>query len=217
MKNLLTALLILFSFHIFSQENTFLLKGRVLDPLSDPVGNAYIIIFRTLSAYATNNKGEFTVPVTENDSILVNHLSFLPKKISIGTVLDYPDIYLEYDTFLIKEVVIIPGPDRDSTALDKTMKQIRNADIRIYKRMNPDLNRVQQSVIENNIVFRSQAASVSLFSFSPLSVIQSINNQKKRKKETKGYRFYRNKEQMLRKERKKNQKLITDSVTSINQ
>ncbi|MBN1822185.1 MAG: hypothetical protein JXR31_11455 [Prolixibacteraceae bacterium] len=202
MKNLLLTIIVIFPLTVFSQE-AYMMEGRILDPLSNPVENAYIINFRNLSAYATNKKGQFSLPVMEGDSLIINHVSFLQKKIYARSARVYADIYLEYDTVQVPEIVVSPGPDKDSTALQNTMELIRSAGLTLYKRMDPSTNLVSQTMIENNAVLRSEASSISIVSFSPSSVVNKIKKKKTDIRKKRGFRFYKNENQMLRKEKRK--------------
>lgn len=190
----------------FSQEAGFRLSGRILDPGSEPVVGAYIINFRDYSVYSSRDKGRFNIPVQPGDSLVVNHISFARKTIYADSALIWPDIYLEYDTIEINQIDFGIDPEKLNKYLQKNMDSIRNADIIIYKRMNPEISLVNQTVTENNIVFRSQTASVSLVSFSPTQIVSSVFKGKRKVARQKGFTFYRNEEHKLRVENRKQKK-----------
>ncbi|NQU86989.1 MAG: hypothetical protein HQ541_14630 [Mariniphaga sp.] len=83
------------------------------------------------------------------------------------------------------------------------MELIRSAGLTLYKRMDPSTNLVNQTVIENNRILRTEASSLSLVSFSPSYIVNKVAEKVKKKKRKKGFKFYRNEEQKLRKEKRK--------------
>jgi len=208
-KYLLPVLFLIPAF-AFSQEKEFMLKGRILGPDATPVENAYIINYRDLSVFSSRADGRFNIWAQPGDSLLINHISFLRKKIYADSVRKYPGIYLEYDTVMIGQVNIGPDPEKLKKYVEETEKSIRNADIIVFKRMNPDANQVSSTITENNIVFRSQASSVSIVSFSPSAIITTISDKKKKKQKMNGHNFYRNEKQKLRKEKRERRKTHTD-------
>lgn len=183
-------------------DKLIILQGKLLDPDSIPIRGAYIINFRDLTTYSSRENGDFTVLAEPGDSLIVSHISFNRKIIYADSVKTNPGIFLENGSFLMKQFNVGEDVIRNSY-LKKNMDSIRNAKIRIYKRMNPETNLVNQTVTENNIVFRSQASSVSIASFSPSKILELVKNDKKKNLKRKGFTFYKSEKQKARKEKKK--------------
>lgn len=68
---------------LFSQENTFQLKGLLLDLNSKGIENAHIINLNTKKGTISNSKGEFTLTVTLGDWLEITNIQFKPKKVRI--------------------------------------------------------------------------------------------------------------------------------------
>jgi hypothetical protein len=202
MKIFLLFALVLVSVSSFSQEKEFILSGRILAYDSSFVSNAYIINFRTMAAYSSKSNGQFNIRVEHGDSMMVNHISFIRKKIYADSVLLNPEIYLEYDTIMLKQIDY--GADEKlKKNLDENMGQIKNAEIIQYKRMDPEMDLINKTMVENNSVLRSEASSLHIASFSPSEVASKIFKGKRKIDKQRGYNFYRNEAQKARKERRK--------------
>jgi hypothetical protein len=186
-----------------AQEKDFLLNGRILNPDSIPVENAYIINFRDQSVYLSRADGRFTLMVKDGDSLMVSHLSFQRKKIFADRVMLNPEIILEYDTIMIKQVDVGTDPEKLSKIVDKNMNPVRNMEIIIYRRINPGASLVNQTMIENNRILRSEASSVSMVRFSPSYLISRLVKNSNKKQKEKGFNFYKDKAEKERKDGKK--------------
>jgi hypothetical protein len=194
----------LFAFFGFTQERRLIpLKGKILGPDSLGVGDAYIINLKGLLLSTSSNDGSFNIWADPGDSLVVTHISFVKRIVIAKDVIRNPLIYLEINSVMLKQVVVGDGIDPQEKALKKTVEKIKNAEIKVYKRMDPEASPVSQFVTENNIVFRSQASSVSLMSFSPTTIIAKALKSKKKEIKHKGFNFYRNEKQRVRKERRK--------------
>ncbi len=199
MKGLLLFVYCLLTITGFSQEKEFMLKGRILACDSVPVENAYVINFRDYSAYLSRENGHFNIWVQPGDSLMVSHISFFRRVIHVDTVVKNPDIFIEFDTIMVKQVDI--GKDLQKI-LEKNLTPVRNMHIVIYKRMKPETNPVNMIVIENNRILRTEASSVSFPLHGLLEglITKLPKNTKKQQKE-KGFNFYRDVKQKERKEK----------------
>jgi|WetSurMetagenome_2_1015567.scaffolds.fasta_scaffold334671_2 hypothetical protein len=204
MKILLLFGICLFALYGFTQERRMIpLKGKILDSDSVGVGDAYIINLKGLLLSISSDDGSFNIWADPGDSLVVTHISFVRKIVVAKDVFRNPLIFLEINSVMLKQVVIGDGIDPQEKSLKKTIEKIKNAEIKVYKRMDPEANRIGQFVTENNIVLRSQASSVSLASISPSKILALVKNDKKKALKQKGYNFYRNEKQKARKEMKK--------------
>lgn len=201
MKNILIFGFFITALNTFSQEKEFLLKGRILGSDSLPVENAHIINFRDLSAYSSKLNGQFNIWVQPGDSFLVSHVSFNRIILFADSVRLSPNIILDYDTVLIKQVDIGTDPEQMDRIVEKNMNTIRNTKIINYKRMNPQEKLISRIVTENNSVLRSQVTSLSVISFSPSTILQHLAMNKKKEQEEKGFHFFRNEKHKARKDK----------------
>lgn len=71
----------LFTLIDFAQlsASMFRFNGQVLDTDSVPVAHAYLVNYRTVRAYATNNEGQFNIPVQAGDSLKIIHVAYNSK------------------------------------------------------------------------------------------------------------------------------------------
>jgi len=166
-----------------------------------PVEGAYIINFRSHLAYSSRENGQFNIWAKPGDSLMISHISFLRKIVYADSIPKHPDIFLEFDTVRIKQVDVNQDLSKN---LNKNMESINSFKPTLYKRMDPGTNLVDQTVIENNRVLRSEASSVSLFSFSPSAIIKNLIKNRKKMQHEKGYNFYRNEEERIKQIKKKN-------------
>ena len=75
---LLTVLFTLFAVGIFAQltAEMFNFNGHIFDSDSIPVENAYMVNYRSLRVYATDEEGRFHIPVQAGDSIKIVHIAY---------------------------------------------------------------------------------------------------------------------------------------------
>jgi hypothetical protein len=57
-------------------DSLILFSGYVLDEDSIPIVNAYLISYRTMKSYTTDEKGFFKIKLLLGDSLLINHISY---------------------------------------------------------------------------------------------------------------------------------------------
>jgi hypothetical protein len=135
--------------------------------------------------------------------LIVNHISFIRKKIYADSILINPIIYLDFDTVMLKQVDFGPDPEKLQKNLEETMSVIREADKIVYKRMDPEMELSNKTMVENNNVLRSEASSIRMASFSPSQVVGQVFKGKRKINRQRGYNFYRDEAQKIRKEKRK--------------
>jgi hypothetical protein len=90
-----------------STDSTFLFRGYVLDCDSLPVENVYLINFRSVRGFATDEKGRFTVKAQLGDSIKINHLSYAQQVIHANQLPDTCNVFiLDFKPYTIEPVAI---------------------------------------------------------------------------------------------------------------
>jgi hypothetical protein len=202
-------IILLFGFCIlvlccFSQERRLVpVRGKILSPDSIAVSEAYIINQKELLISISSNDGSFNIWADPNDSLVITHISFIKTTVRASEVLANPNIFLEPNTIMLKQVVVGNDKNTPEKYLEKNVAAIKSADIRIYKRMDPEMSKISSFVTENNSVLRTQASSLSLASFSPSKVISAVLPHKKKAQKQKGFNFYKNEKQKLRAEKRK--------------
>jgi len=111
--------LILFLSPLYSQDNTLMKKGelvqftgRLLDELLQPLPYAHILVLNNYRGTITDRDGKFSFVTQVHDSIMFSSLGYKRKILVIPDTLKEPylsmDLILSQDTFMIAEVVIYP-------------------------------------------------------------------------------------------------------------
>lgn len=107
-KAIFPCLLLLFtSIALFSQTNERIVKGKVTDENSQPLGGVSIRLKNTNSGTMTNDVGEYSISVSDKSAILVfSSAGMKDQEISIGgkTIVD---VIMEADVLSLDEVVAI--------------------------------------------------------------------------------------------------------------
>ena len=101
----------------FCQENrnfagSILFRGLVMDASSlSPISNSQILINRTFSSVSSSD-GSFSFYVNRRDTVLFKHLGYKPTFLYVSDTLTGGEfiagVYMNSDTLLIGEVVIVP-------------------------------------------------------------------------------------------------------------
>jgi hypothetical protein len=179
--------LFLFTFYTsFAQQEKFLIEGRVVGVNRMPVTDAYIFNTRDLDKNITNSNGVFSIWVLPSDTLIISHVSYFRKTVTVFSLLTNPTIQLNVDTINIKGVNISPDQKTD---YEKAMKNIES--IEFDFRPKPldsysETERMQELINTENSVYRVEASSVSLLRFSPSEQIgKLVDKMKKRKKKRK--------------------------------
>jgi len=187
MKQILVILLLVSGpLGTFSQEKEFLVEGKIIDSKGTPVTDAYIINFRNHDKRISLANGVFDIWVLPSDSLIVSHISYYRKIVTVFTLLKNPIIQLETDTVNIIEVDVSPDHKTDIERARENLLFLSEMDVPEFTKIETESEPVNQTVIENNKLLRSEATSVTLVRFSPSDLIGKIAKKiKKRSKDKK--------------------------------
>ncbi|NQU55215.1 MAG: carboxypeptidase regulatory-like domain-containing protein [Bacteroidetes bacterium] len=190
---LLPLLLLLFAYcsSYSQQEEKFQIEGQVIGINGKPVADAYIINFRDSDKNITNSNGIFSFWVLPGDSLLISHISYYRKVVTVHTLLTNPIVQIQLDTVNIKDVVVSPNQKTD---YEKAMENIES--IKWDFRPQPDDKYTESERVEllfntENIVHRSAASSVNFLKFSPSEKIQNFFKKRKQRKNSRQYKSMR--------------------------
>ena len=181
MKPLLLLILILTGFCARCQ-NEFNIQGRIMDKHNHPINDAYIINTRNLDKNTSRENGVFDARVLPGDSLIISHVSFFRKMVSVYQIMKNPVIQLDIDTINIVQIDVLSD---EMTDAERAAENIKSIDFDF--RPKPDDSFTESERMENllnteNRVQRSEASALT-YQFSPSEVIgKIINNMKKRKK-----------------------------------
>lgn len=187
MKLLSTFILSFIVLGSFAQQDEFYLQGQVVDFNNHPVSDAHVFNPGNSSRSVSTGNGIFDVRVHPGDSIIITHISFIRKVVTVHQLLVNPVVKLETDTINIRPVNVSASQRTD---YERAMTNIKR--IEFDFRPNPDDNfteteRLMTLMQTENQVQRVAASSVSLVSFSPSEEISKIISKRKKKKDARQF------------------------------
>jgi hypothetical protein len=178
---------VFFVFHSFSQEKEFYLQGQVVDQNNNPISDTYIFNERSSVKSVSRDNGIFDVMVLPGDSIIISHISFIRKVVTVHQLMVNPVVQLEIDTINIRPVNISASERSD---YEKAMKNIDR--IEFDFRPQPDdafteTERMKTLMNTENQVERAYSNSLNLLQFSPSEEIGKFISKRKKKKAAKQF------------------------------
>jgi hypothetical protein len=177
------------------QDKEFYLQGQVVDAKQNPVADAYFFNVRSSVKNVSRNNGIFDVWVLPGDSIIITHISFLRKVVTVHQLMINPVIILELDTINIRPVNVSASQRTD---YEKAMKNIERIEFDFRPNsddISTESERMQSLMQKEDEVQRVAASSVRLAGFSPSEEINKILAKQRKKKEAKQFSSTKEKEQ----------------------
>ena len=170
-------------FSTYGQQNEFQLEGKIVNSNGNQIPDAYIINYRNLDKRISLANGIFDIWVLPTDSLIISHISYYRKKVSVYELLINPVIQLETDTINIIEVDVSPEYKTDFERAHENLLFLSEMDVPAFTKIETETEPVQQLMLEHNKVLRSGASSITMVRFSPSEQIEKIIQKiKKRKK-----------------------------------
>ncbi len=183
MKLVLTLLLFFICLNLFSQEE-FRIEGRVIGHNGNPVPDAYLINYRNLVKDVTNYNGIFSIQVLPSDSLVISHISYHRKVITVFQLMINPIVQLEVDSVNITEINISPDQQTDYERARENIESIKSMNIPSFTKIKPESDPVLEMATEHNRIMRTEASSVSIYRFSPSEQISKLFKMFKKKDKT---------------------------------
>jgi hypothetical protein len=187
MKQLLLLILVFSFLNSLAQDKEFFLQGQVVDAKQNPISDVYLFNPRNSSKSISRSNGVFDVWVLPSDSVIISHISFLRKTVTVYQLMVNPIVQLETDTVNIRPVNVSASQRTD---YEKAMKNLDR--IEFDFRSKPDdsfteTERMKVLMQKEDQVQRVAASSVSLVRFSPSEEINKIFAKHRKKKEAKQF------------------------------
>ncbi len=187
MKHFLLLIFVFAAFQSFSQEKEFFLQGQVVDRNNNPISDSYIFNERNSVKSVSKTNGVFDLMVLPGDSIIISHISFMRKVVTVYQLMVNPVVQLELDTVNIKPVNISASEMSD---YQKAMKNIDRMEFDF--RPQPEDNYTETERMKNllnteNQVERAYSNSLNLLQFSPSEEIGKFFSKRKKKKAAKQF------------------------------
>ncbi len=170
-----------------AQDKEFKLQGQVVDSKLNPVSDAYIFNLRNSVKDVSRINGVFEVGVLPGDSIVISHISFLRKVVTVHQLMINPIIQLDLDTINIRPVNVSASQRSD---YEKALKNMES--IEFDFRPQPDdafteTERMKTLINTENQVERAYSNSLNFLQFSPSEEIGKMFAKRKKKKEAKQF------------------------------
>jgi hypothetical protein len=185
---LILLLIVVFAFlGSFAQQEEFYLQGQVVDANKNPIGDAYIFNERSSVKTISRTSGVFDIRVLPGDSIIITHLSFIRKVVTVYQLMVNPIVQLELDTVNIRSINV------SADKMSDYKKAMENIDrIEFDFRPQPDdayteTERMKTLLNTENQVERAYSNSLNLFQFSPSEQIGKLIDKRKKKKEARQF------------------------------
>jgi hypothetical protein len=188
MKLISVFLLVLIGTTLFAQnEKRFQIEGRVSDSKGLPISDAYIINFRNQDRYVSKENGVFNIWVLPSDSLLISHIGYHKKIISVYNLLKNPFVELRPDSVNITEINVSPDQKTD---YQKAMENINAIEFEFKPTPSDaytETERMESLLQTENRVERTAASSVSIFKFSPSEQLNTLFEKLKKKDASRQY------------------------------
>jgi len=187
MKKLLLILMVFTFLGSFAQQAEFHLQGQVVDVQKNPVADALIFNERSTRRNVSGSNGIFDIWVQPGDSLIITHISFIRKAVTIHQLMVNPIVQLELDTINIRPVNVSANQRTDYERALTNMKRIEFDFRPLPDDGYTETERMNALMQTEDAVQRVAASSVSLVRFSPSEEIGKLISKRKKKKEARQF------------------------------
>ena len=180
MKRNFTLLFLLAFVTVHAQE--FALQGKITDNAQNPVSDAYVFNIRNAAKCFSTGNGLFELRVQPADTLIISHISFLRKVVTVYELLKNPVVMLETDTLSIKPVKVTGTLQ---TAHDQAMKNINYKAFDPLPRIGDNFSlteRTTELMKTEKRELRTEASSVKIASFSPSVVFGKLAEKRAKRR-----------------------------------
>ena len=187
MKQFFTLIFLLSILYSHAQVKEIHIQGQVVDLHNNPVSDTYIFNERNSVKSVSTQSGIFDVFVLPGDSIIISHISFLRKVVTVHQLLVDPVVRLELDTINIKPVNISV---RNRSDYEKAMKNMERIEFDFRPQPGDaytETERMKNLLKTENEVERAASYSLNFLTFSPSEEIGKLINKRKKRKEAKQF------------------------------
>ncbi len=187
MKYFLLLIFVFAAFYSFSQEKEFFMQGQVVDSNNNPISDSYIFNERNSAKSISKANGVFDLMVLPGDSIIISHISYIRKVVTVYQLMVDPIVTLQLDTINVLPVNVSASERSD---YEKAMENIES--IKFDFRPQPDdayteSERMKNLLNTENEVERAYSHSLNLLQFSPSEEIGKLFSKRKKKKAAKEF------------------------------
>jgi len=173
-------ILLILSLIANAQPNKFLIEGQIVDQYGKAIPDVYVVNLNSHDKDISQKNGVFSVWVTPSDSLILSHISYFRKIVSVHSILINPVIKLLSEDVNIPEIQITAQQMSDQERARQNMQLLAGYQPTIGK-ITEGNDPVRDISTSNNRLMQSDASSLTLFSFSPSEQLQKLFLKLKRK------------------------------------
>lgn len=188
MKQAIAIVFLFLSFTGYAQLQKFLIEGQVVDSQGDPISDVYIVNLNSQEKDISVSNGIFSIWANPSDSIVLSHISYFRKVVTIHKLLINPKVVLVSENVDIEEITVTPDQLSDEDRAQMNMSFIADYNPPVRMRLaEGESDPVSSIAIENNDQMRVEASSISIIRFSPSDNIGKLFTKLKKKDRTNDY------------------------------
>lgn len=187
MKQLITIIFIALCLTSFGQQKRFTIQAKVVDEKGVAISDVYIVNLVSNEKDISKNNGIFTIQVLPTDSIVLSHISYFRKIVSVYSLLLHPTVQLYSENVNIPEVKITPDKQSDYDRAMANLEFLNVFKVPEYTKIKEENEPVTTIMTEHNDLMRSEASSISLIRISPTATIGRMIDKLKKKENSKEY------------------------------
>ncbi|WP_297090950.1 hypothetical protein [uncultured Draconibacterium sp.] len=188
MKAILTIVLSVLMLTSAGQIKRFLIQARVVDQNKSPISDVYIVNLDSHEKDISHENGVFSVWVSPGDSLVLSHISYFRKIVSVHSLLVNPEVELISENVDIPEITVSPEQTSDLDRAQKNLAFIEEYNPPVRARMQlEESDPLSTITTEHNDLMRSEAASIRIASFSPSENVGKLFTRLKKKDRSDDY------------------------------
>ena len=204
MKTIFTILFSIIFLTSFGQIKRFLIQGQIVDQNDNPISDVYIVNLDNHDKDISQKNGVFSVWVSPGDSLVLSHISYFRKIVSVHTLLVNPKVELISENVDIPEIVVSPEQVSEMDKAEENLAFMQDYNPPIKFRMaQEESDPVSVIMTENNDFMRSEASSISIARFSPSENIGKLFTRLKKDDQSDDYFSTRKTREELEKKKDK--------------
>lgn len=181
MKTLLTSIVLFLSLAVNAQQKDFLIEGQVVDQFGNAIQDVYVVNLNSHEKDISRKNGVFTVWVSPSDSLVLSHIAYFRKIVSVHTLLVNPTVTLLSEDVNIPEIQVSTNQLSEYDRAKKNVSFLEDYEVPAYTKIDNDADAVSEMMVENNRLMRSEASSVRIVAFSPSEQIHQFYSLFKKK------------------------------------
>ena len=203
MKTIFTILFSILFLTSFGQIKRFLIQGQIVDQNDNPISDVYIVNLDNHDKDISQKNGVFSVWVSPGDSLVLSHISYFRKIVSVQSLLINPKVQLISEHVDIPEIVVSPEQITDIDRARENMAFMDDYRSPVRMRIEEEEgNPVTTIMIANNIALRSEASSISIVAFSPSESIGRLFTRLKKDQSDEYFSTPKTREELEKKKNK---------------